>query len=62
MKSHFPLVTQQATTELPDKERRQSTYLQAPSLSKIPLSIQPPVCPCASLPAPGRREPVGTCG
>lgn len=67
MKSHFPPVTQQATNELPDEERQRSTYLQAPSLPKIPLSIQlppsprpyTPVHPCTD---PGRGEPVGTGG
>ena len=62
MKSHFPPVTQQATTELPDEERRRSTYLQAPSLLEIPLSIQPPSTLAHPCLAPGRRESVGTHG
>lgn len=64
MKSHFPPVTQQATTELPDEERRRSTYLQAPSLPKIPLSIQLPPAParpppCIPARLPGEGSPWG---
>lgn len=62
MKSHFPPVTQQATTELRTRNGGEAPTCKLPPCLRSLHPSSPPVCPHASLPSSWRREPVGTCG
>lgn len=61
MKSHFPLVTQQATNELWTRNGGKAPTCKLPPCLRSfwPSSPPAPMHPC---PAPGRKEPVGIFG